>query len=215
MILKVLSGIALAATFLASARPLVSQAVDEAEQTKVGFSLGAGFSDFDPDVTQNPLPDDVLHEGWGQGRMWGATVWADAGIPASAKWVRGFSIEAEYRTIFAGGSAGQSQIRESHLAGGAAYTWRHWDRVNPYVKYLFGYGAVSFPPEPETNGTTYSQDSRGINIVGAGAEVRCTGHLWVRAEYEYESWGELLGPHLQPQGFTVGAMYHFRRSAQR
>jgi opacity protein-like surface antigen len=210
MVLRLLPSLALAATFLAAASPLASQTVYDAEKGKLGLSLGAGISNFDPDFAQGLPPGNEIHEGWGQGRMSGTTVWADAGIPWGVRWLRGFSIEAEYRTILEGGSTGQSNLRESNLAGGATYTWRRWDRVRPYGKYLFGYGEVSFAPVPEANGTAYSQDSRGMNILGGGAEVRCTRHIWARAEYDYESWGQLLGPHLQPQGFTVGAMYHLR-----
>ena len=215
MILRLLSTFTLAATFLAPASPLVSQAVYHAEKSTADLSFGAGLSNFDPDFAQGLPPGNVIHEAWGQGRMTGGTVWADLGIPWRAQWLRGLGFEGEYRTILEGGSTGQSNIRESSLAGGATYTFRHWNVVRPYGKYLFGYGEVSFAPEPEPNRNPYSQDSRGMNILGAGAEVRCTRHIWVRAEYDYESWGELLGPHLQPQGVTVGAMYHLGSISRR
>ena len=208
MTLRLLSNLALAATFLTAASPLVSQAVYHAEKSTLDLSLGAGLSNFDPGFAQGLPPGNEIHEGWGQGRMTGGTAWVNLGIPWNARWLRGLGFEGEYRTILEGGSTGQSNIRESNLAGGATYTLRHWNVVRPYAKYLFGYGEVSFAPVPEPDGTPYSQDSRGMNILGAGAEVRCTHHFWVRAEYDYESWGVLLGPHLQPQGVTVGAMYH-------
>ena len=171
MILRLLSNLALAAAFIAAATPLVSQAVYHAEKSTLDLSIGAGLSNFDPDFSQGLPPGNVIREGWGQGRMTGGTVWADLGVPWNARWLRGLGFEGEYRTVLEGGSTGQSNIRESNLDGGATYTLRRWNIVRPYAKYLFGYGEVSFAPVPEANGTAYSQDSRGMNILGGGAEV--------------------------------------------
>jgi hypothetical protein len=210
MLFRLLPRLLCAVFCIAAASAAFSQTVYDADRGRLNLAIGGGISNFDPDVAQGPPPANGLLQGWGQGRMWGATAWVDAGIPRGAPWLRGFGIEAEYRSILEGGSTGQSSLRESTIGGGAMYTWRHWNSVHPYGKYLFALGSVSFAAVPEANGTLYSQDSRGANIVGGGGEFRLTQHIWGRAEYDYTSWGELLGPHLQPQGFTVGAVYHIR-----
>jgi len=212
MFFRLLPRLAFAAFFAAAACSAFSQTVYHADEGKLSLAVGGGISNFDPDFAQGPPPANQELEGLGQGRMWGGTAWIDSGVPWGAEWLRGFGIEAEYRSIFAGGSTGHESLRESTIAGGATYTWRHWRRVHPYGKYLFGLGSARFAPVPEANGTFYLRDSRGANIVGGGSEFRVTQHIWARAEYVYESWGELLGPHLQPQGFTVGAMFHLGRS---
>jgi hypothetical protein len=51
---------------------------------------------------------------------------------------------------------------------------------------------------------------------GGGVEYRIMPRLWVRADYEYQSWPDFFkstvpAGRLNPQGFTVGAIYHFSR----
>jgi hypothetical protein len=148
--------------------------------------------------------------------MWGATVWADAGIPFGGRWTHNLGLEAQLQSIFTGGSAGQADLKETSAGGGLTYTWHRWNRVRPFGKYLFSLGRVDFTPGPKLGGGTYSHDSRATNSFAAGVELRCTQHIWARAEYEYQLWGTLLNANqFAPRGLTCGVMYNMRRSYYR
>jgi hypothetical protein len=206
----------LAAFLIAAAIPLTSQTVYHASEGKSLFSFGGGFSTFDPGFAQGPVPVYKFDPGNGYGRKWGATAWADARIPFGGPLARGFSIEAQYRSLFAGGLEGQQDLKESSIGGGAKYTWRHWNNVRPYGKYIFSIGKVSFVPVPITPGVTYHYDSRATNAFGGGLEIRFTEHIWARGDYEFQLWGPLLDArNLEPQGLTVGVMYNLGRSPTR
>jgi hypothetical protein len=55
--------------------------------------------------------------------------------------------------------------------------------------------------------------------MGGGLDVRVFRAVWVRADYEYQYWPNFwitkanptTGAGLDPQGLTVGAIYHFGR----
>ncbi len=63
----------------------------------------------------------------------------------------------------------------------------------------------------------YIHDSRTVTSFGGGLDYQATKRVWVRADYEYQTWPSFfkhtnpaIRPgRLNPQGFTVGAMYHF------
>lgn len=213
MFSRLLPKVLLAAVFIAAAGPVLAQVVYDASQGKLPLSLGGGISNFDPDFAQGPGPAYGILFGSGQGRMWGGTAWIDAGIPFGPPWVHGFAAEAEYRSIFAGGSQGQQNLKESSVGGGAIYTWRRWHTFRPYGKYILNFGSIDFTPVPEKNAPPYSHDSRLANSLGGGIEIRCTQHIWARADYEYQYWGRFGGsPVFQPQGVTLGAMYNLMKS---
>jgi len=213
MSFKCVCKLIMAAAFLSTASSAISQTVYDASEGKLPLSAGGGLSIFDPYFAQRPAPDNTSRPGAGHGQMWGAVGWVDVGIRYGPSWAHAFSVEGEYRSIFAGGSAGQQDLRESTIGGGLTYTVRRWRMVQPFGKFLGGIGSVKFAPELEQSGAIYDHDSRAEEIFGGGVEVRCTSHVWARAEYDYETWGRLLGAaDLQPHGVTVGAMYNFTRS---
>jgi opacity protein-like surface antigen len=202
-----------AAFLIALALPLSSQTVYDARQGGLPLAFGGGVSNFDPYFTQGPAPFNTLYPGFEYGRMWGVTAWADAGIPFTSGWLHNFGLEAQYQSIFAGGTTGQVNIKETSTGGGPMYTLHHWARFHPYGKYIFSLSRVDFTPEPRVGGGTYSHDSRATNSLGAGIEFRCTQHIWARAEYEYQLWGPLINAaQFQPQGLTAGVMYDLRRT---
>ena len=90
--------------------------------------------------------------------------------------------------------------------GGPMYQFRrHHSRIRPYVKYLMGIGSIDFP-----NGTYYSHDTRAVFAPGGGVDVRFWNSFSVRGEYEYQYWHQLFGVHdLNPNGYTIGAVYDF------
>jgi opacity protein-like surface antigen len=213
MLLRLLPRLLLSAAFIAAAIPAPPQAVYAASEGKLGLAFGGGGSNFDPDFAQGPPPRYPEHIGMGQGRRWGFTAWADAGMPLGPAWFRGIGAEAEYRSVYAGDMVPQMGLKESTVGGGATYTLRHWHSLRPYGKYIFSLGSISFTPIPLSAGRFYSQDSRAAQALGAGFELRCTEHISARADYEYQLWGRLLGaPDFTPQGVTLGAMFNLRRS---
>ncbi len=213
---KLLTRFLLAALFISAAAVSYSQTVYDAEEGRLPFSFGGGVSNFDPYFAQYPLPNDVAFTGLGNGRMWGATAWADAGLRFGPAWTHPFNIEAQYRTIFAGSQANHQNLVENNYGGGATYTWYHFRNFRPYGKYMLSYGSIRFNPIPFPGHPSYSQDSRVTNALGGGLEYRLTQHIWVRGDYEYQLWGKLLGaPEFSPQGFTIGAMYHLHRAPLR
>ncbi len=51
--------------------------------------------------------------------------------------------------------------------------------------------------------------------VGVGADVRFWNCFSVRAEYDYQFWHAIFGPHdLNPNGITVGVVYDFGRPSK-
>jgi len=204
----------LVAALVAVAGPALCQTVYDASEGKLPLSAGIGVSNFDPYFAQGPAPNFTNEPGLGHGRMWGATAWVDVGIRYGRPWMQAFSVEGQYRMTFTGSSSPtHPPLKEDTIGGGLTYTVRRWRMVHPYAKFLGGVGQIHFEAEPLKNGGYYNRDSRGEQSLGGGVEVRCTNHLWARGEYEYQTWGRLLGAaNLQPQGFTVGAMYHFARS---
>lgn len=213
MTFRLLTRLLLAAAFVSAAGPIYCQTVYDAEEGRLPFSFGGGVSNFDPDFAQGRAPGNEILSGYGLGRKWGATAWANAGVRYGPTWLHPFSIELQYRSIFAGGSAGQSNLSEGSYGGGVTYTWRHFRNFRPYAKYIMSYGTINLTPVPIPGNPTYSQDSRFTNDLGGGFEYRLTRHIWARADYECDLWGKIYGrPEFAPQGFTFGAMYHWSRS---
>ena len=48
---------------------------------------------------------------------------------------------------------------------------------------------------------------------GGGVEMQAYHHVWIRADYQYQMWHEVFGPYTSnPNGFTIGGQWDFRRS---
>ena len=174
---------------------LLAQAVPAAKDGSQSLAIGGGLSSYDVD--------------WGHGRMLGATVWADytpGWLPAR---LRGLGIEAEARDISLGPSSSQpSNFREATAGGGPIYFWRHFRNFHPYGKGNASFGVMNF----RIPNTTYDHDSRTVFSAGVGFEYRAYRNVWARADYEYQAWPDFFGGKtMDPQGFTVGASYHFSR----
>jgi hypothetical protein len=205
MSLRLLSRLFLAAFFVVAAVPIFSQTVYHAEEGKLPLSFGGGVANFNPDYPRGTAT--------GDGRMWGASAWADAGIRFGPAWLHPFNVELQYRSIFAGGTLAQANLNEGSYGGGVTYTWRHFRNFSPYGKYIMSLGTISFPPISVPGNPSYSHDSRFTNDLGGGFEYRLTRHIWARADYECDLWGHIYGlSEFAPQGFTVGAMYRLNKS---
>ena len=185
-----------------------AQVVPTASQKITPFSIGAGLSAFNN-------PD------FAPGHILGGTLLIDY-IPERVPWhLRGIGLEAEARDLNYGRSPTIStKIREDTVEGGVIYSWPRYRKVRPYGKLMFGYGnadyLIGISPTHPTG--AYNQ-SRTLACGGGGVEFRVLKSLWVRADYEYQSWPDFFkhsgttipAGRLDPQGFTLGAMYHLSR----
>ena len=172
----------------------LAQAVQSAEERHLPFSVGVGVSDFDTY--------------WAVGnRMLGGTFWADWNPGMLPAKLGGLGLEIEARDISLGRSSDQpSNLREDTASGNLVYRWRRYRNFHPYGKAGLGMGSIDF----QFDIPGYSHDTRTVYSLGGGLEYRAYRNVWVRADYEYQSWGTLLGTTFHPQGVTLGAMYSFR-----
>jgi opacity protein-like surface antigen len=134
--------------------------------------------------------------------------------------LQGIGLEAEARDLNYGRSGAITPgEREDTAEGGVIYSWPRYRYFRPYAKFMMGYGNADEQNIPFNEHWT---DSRTITIMGGGVDYRVHGHIWVRADYEYQSWPDFFkfapvgvppvippAGKLNPQGFTIGAMYHF------
>ena len=190
------------ALLITAAIPLAAQVVPSAQQGGLPLVAGGGFSRFNMDCAPY---------------VYGSTCNLNR-LPGPG-FLRGLSVELEGRDINYGlppwlTDAGQgdsgTNLRQDTGMGGLMYSWRHFARVHPYGKALFGLGSLDFPPLPASP-PTYRHDDRTITAFGGGADIRAWRHVWVRADWEYQLWPDLFGNShpLTPTGITVGAVYDF------
>jgi opacity protein-like surface antigen len=183
----------LALFFMGAALRARAQVTYSAEEGKLPFTVGAGVSDFSDDWgNQNP-------------RQVGITMWVDWRLPNMPSRLQGLGIEFEGRDINYSTPSYLPGHRMDTALGGAVYQWRHKSRIRPFGKYLMGIGSIDFP-----NGTNYTHDTRTVFQPGGGADVRFWNSFSVRGEYDYQFWHAIFGPNdLNPNGFTIGAVYDF------
>jgi len=184
----------LAVLSLALAGPVSAQ-VTPAATDGGGLSIeaGAGFSGYKMDY------------GGGNQHEFGGTLWLDANPNLGPSFLQGLGIEIEARDLSLDRSPGlPNDMRTDTLGGGLKYTWRHYRNIRPYAKLLASYGSLDL----YKNGYHFNWTDWAP---GGGIEYRPFGRVWVRADYEYQAWFNILGPgyHLDPQGFTLGALYDF------
>jgi hypothetical protein len=181
----------LAASILAATVPAFSQAVPAYQRNTLDLSIGAGASSYDVD--------------WGHGRMYGITVWADWYPQSMPKALHGLGVEAEARDIsFDRHLPPQFNLRQDTAGAGPIFAWRHFRYFHPYAKYLISYGRYDFSPTP-----TGSHASLALWAPGAGFEIRIFRPIWLRGDYEYQTWQKLFGKTPNPQGITAGIAYNF------
>ena len=189
----------LALFFVGAALTAHSQVVPSAEEGKLPLTIGGGFSNFSLDWgNQNP-------------RMSGYTLWGDWRLPRMPRALQGLGLQIEGRDINWGAPSFLPGHRMVTGSGGVDYQWRGWQRfprVRPYAKYLIGFGGIWFP----NNSSIYQHDTRTVFEPGAGVDVLAWNNVSIRGEYVYQFWPDMFGHGtLNPNGFTVGAVYDFGR----
>lgn len=176
------------------ALPARSQVTYAAQEGKLPFTVGLGFSSFSDDWgIKNP-------------RQSGITLWVDARIPHLPPKIEGLGIELEGRDINYNTPSYLPGHRMDTGLGGPIYEWRRKGRIRPYAKYLIGLGSIDFP----NPNTSYQHDTRIVFEPGGGANFWFWNRFSARAEYDYQFWHAIFGPRdLNPQGFSVGVVYDF------
>lgn len=199
--LKPYLGPTLAVLFACTAYSSIAQVVPAATEKNVPWAVGVGLSGYNPD--------------WEQGHLLGGTLWIDYTLPRMPAFLRGLGIDAEARDLNYGRSSQSPNLREDTAMGGLIYSWPRYRNFRPYGKFLAGYGNR----DAQSPTLLRYHDSRNIEAAGAGVDYRVTRSIWVRADYEYQFWPDMrfrivdntptpFAP-MHPQGFTIGAMYHF------
>jgi opacity protein-like surface antigen len=206
MRLKLNVRLALALLFVGAAYSAYAQTVPAARGPRdySGLAVGVGFSGYNPDD--------------GHGHLLGGTLWIDY-IPNCVPHIlRGLGVEAEARDLSLDRSATEAvNLRIDYAGGGLIYSWPHFRKFRPYAKGFMGFGNADQRYDPYTN--HYFHDSRSVTSFGGGLDYRVFKHIWVRGDYEYQTWPTMflyqpltnntIEGRLKPQGFTLGAMYHF------
>jgi hypothetical protein len=183
----------LAVLFTAAAAPAFSQVVPEAGRDTTTFAIGAGASNFDVD--------------WGKSRMYGATLWADWHPGILPSLLNGLSVEIEARDLnYLRSPDLPTNFRQDTAGGGAIYSWNRFRNFHPYGKGSIQFGSFDF----RVGVPGYTHDTRTLYAMGGGFDYRVLRRIWVRADYEYQVWQPMFGPIYRPdpQGFSLGAMYH-------
>jgi len=177
---------------VSAAAPLRAQVTHAATEGKLPLTVGTGWSNYSVD--------------WGpSSRMDGITVWADWRLRGMPGFLKGLSISAEGQCIcWNVPDIGKHKL-EAGL-GGPSYRYERWERVRPYVKYLIGFGGMTFTI---TSMPSYTHDTRVIYAPGGGADIRVWNKLAVRGDYEYQFWPNLFPNTSNPNGFTIGAVWDF------
>jgi opacity protein-like surface antigen len=190
--------LALAVIFVCAGYSAFAQTAPAATEATPHLAIGAGFSGYNPD--------------YGHGHLLGGTLWIDYSPNLGPPLLHGFGIEVEARDLNYGRSSSQpANLREDAAGGGVIYSWHRYRNIRPYGKVLIGYGNADYGEDPLA---AYNHQTRTVTSEGGGLEYRVSQSIWVRADYEYQTWPDFFkntapAGKLNPQGFTVGALYHF------
>jgi opacity protein-like surface antigen len=184
--------IVIAGFFLTAALPALSQVVPSAIQGGFPLTVGAGYTEFYSD--------------W-SGNISGGALWADWTFYRVPRMLQGLGIEMEARDLNYNRNGDEPKLRMDTIGGGPIYHYRRFHRVQPYAKFLLGYGSHDFN-NPFT--PTYEHDTRTVLVNGGGVDYRIWRNVSVRGDYQYQFWLNYFHHHdLNPQGGTVGISYDF------
>ena len=188
--------------FLVSASRIFAQVVPAARERGIPLSVGIGLSDMDLDYGKDTDASER--------RMFGMAAWVNFDVPYTPKVLTGLGLDFEGKDINYLKSSELVRMRQDTWGGGPIYTYRHFQNFQPYVKFLIGTGSIDFPaPAIAPN---YKHDTRTVYAPGGGLQYRAFRSLWVRGDYEYQWWPMIFGAHhLDPNGYTFGVFYDFRR----
>jgi len=195
MLIKNFPKLVVAFSFAFALVPARAQVAPQADQYIIPVVAGLGGADFAID--------------WGAGtRMEGITAWVDVFPPVFPRKLDGIGFEVEGRDLNFNRPSAISKMRQDTGLIGPIYALPRYKVFRPYVKFLAGIGSIDFPTIAHTN---YSHDTFLVTAPAGGAEVRVWGHLWLHADYQYQTWYHTFGSHnLNPNGVSFGTSYDFR-----
>ncbi len=204
MQLKPYLGLVVALVVFCATGRAAAQAAPAATQARSPLAIGAGFSGYNADS--------------GHGHLLGGTLWIDYSPSRVPQALRGIGIEAYGHDLNYGRSKSQPpNLRQDVGGGGVFYSWPGWRNIRPYGKFEMGFGNEDFEAI-NSNGTPRRvNQTRTVTTLGGGVELLAFRSVWVRVDYGYEFWPNFFYrsakpvAQLNPQGFTVGAIYHFSR----
>jgi hypothetical protein len=196
---------AIAIFFLMASLPLFSQVMESAKGGGMQqWTIGSGFSYFSPD--------------YGSAHLAGGTLWLDETPAMMPQFLRGLSIDFEARDLSLDRSPNYAGLRLDTAGGGLIYRWTRFGKVRPYTKFTEGLGNLDYMTAYGTGKMHRYNSGREVSGMGGGVEIRAYRAVWVRADYEYQYWPDFWiskatpdGAALNPQGLTLGAIYHFGR----
>jgi opacity protein-like surface antigen len=204
MHLKPYLGLVLALFFFCAADRALAQAAPAATEARSPLAIGVGVSGYNPD--------------YGHGHLLGYTLWFDYSPSRVPQVLRGIGLEAFGRDLNYGRSKSQPpNLRQDVGGGGVFYSWPAFRNLRPYAKIEMGFGNQDYAVALGTPQQHRINQTRTVTSLGGGVELRAFRNVWVRADYEYQSWPDFYYKNrkavgkLDPQGFTVGAIYHFSR----
>jgi hypothetical protein len=99
-----------------------------------------------------------------------------------------------------------SDLYEKTYEVGGRY-FRTYRKFVPYAKVMYGRGVFNFPPLGDG-----FRANLAYNLVaaGLGTDYKVKPWLYVRADWEYQSWFGFQSSSLSPSILTIGAAYRFR-----
>jgi opacity protein-like surface antigen len=187
-----------AGLFLSVALPALPQAAPSATEGGIPISVGFAYSNYYTDYSRYES---------------GPTVWVDWNYFGSHRTFQGLGVEIEGRDLAFDRTGDNANLREQTGEGGLIYHWRHFDKIEPYGKFLAGLGGIYFSNRP---GDLYTHDTRTVLAPGGGVEYRIWRNVRIRGDYEYQLWLDFLnGNAMNPEGVTVGVSYDFSRMHSR
>jgi len=172
------------------------QVAPHASRKSLPLAIGVGYSNYRTGLS---------------GRLSGPVLWADWNFYGRPSALHGFGIEVEARDLNYDRTGSIPNLRMDSATAGLIYRWRRFARFSPYGKFLVGIGSIDFV----SGNPTYKHDTRTVYSPGAGFEYSVFPQVWFVANYEYQVWPDLFLKSPNPQGFTIGAAFDFRRSHRR
>jgi hypothetical protein len=203
------SKLVLAALIFLSILPVYAQVAPAAKISGLPLGVGVGITDYDPSYYEYP----VLVPGW-NGRMIGVSVWGDYRI------YRGFGVAVQATSLFGNkpatnplpGQAVFGSLKEQTLQAGIIYRYHEVFKVRPFVQALAGEGRINFP----SVNPFYTYEDSPLYSFGGGLEYRVWNNMFVRGQYEYQTWkgfqvnAQGQEKPLHPAGATLGVTYYLR-----
>jgi opacity protein-like surface antigen len=109
-----------------------------------------------------------------------------------------FGVEVDFHQV---DDPKPTQVYERTYEVGGRYV-RHYGRVAPYAKVLYGRGVFNYP-------LSEANLAYNMGVLGAGVDFTVHPRINIRADFEYQDWMGFQPNGLTPTLLTIGVAYHF------